>query len=205
MTGETYIVYERIDEDTRKKEFVNRHYHLIPPDHRIEYHDVVILYNSEHDHDEAERFKLNLQDDFQLNNGRKIKAALYDGPEMNTGTNLKFEHLEKCFERCTLKFIFLTEPFISNDWDKVCKDSFIHAALSNNEYHYSIIPIHVDRNIKTPFGLNGLNGVRYYNRDNNYEKRMLKLLEKNSYKREEKERALIKLQYDLVLSILENK
>ncbi|CAG2237238.1 unnamed protein product [Mytilus edulis] len=95
LTCETNIVYERIYEDTKMKEFVNRHYHLIPPDYRFEYHDVLILYDSDNDHEEAEKFKLHLQNDFKLTNGCKVKAALYDGPEMETRTNRTFEHLEK--------------------------------------------------------------------------------------------------------------
>lgn len=187
------------------KEFVNRHYHLIPPDYRFEYHDVLILYDSDNDHEEAEKFKLHLQNDFKLTNGCKVKAALYDGPEMETRTNRTFEHLEKSFERCTLKFIFLTSSFLKNDRANVYNESFICEAMYKKEYRYSIVPIHAHGKIKAPFGLNNLNGFRYYNRDNNYGDRMLKLLEENVCKREEKERALIKLQYNLVLSILENK
>ncbi|CAC5378232.1 unnamed protein product [Mytilus coruscus] len=174
--GETTIVYERIDEETEKKEFVHQCFHLIPPDDKIDYHDVLILYNSDNDHDEAERFKIHLQNDFKLRNGRKIKAALYDGPELETHTNRKFQHLEKSFERCTLKFIFLTESFLDNDWANVCNESFIFEALSQNEYHYSIVPVHVHCDLKTSMGLNNLSGFKYYNRDNVYEKRDLVIL-----------------------------
>ena len=174
------------------------------PNHlKVGYYDAMILY-AEADREEATTF-LNHLRNIRLENGETIKAVLYDGPELLGLSGLKLEQLDKAFGRCSYTFVYLTKPLVKDVWCKISQESMLMRTVYDKDKQcekWRVVPVYTMRRVeydfKIPFGINALNGIRYYDPDEFYRKGVVSLIEKTVPERIRKKRRLEQKRRDWV-------
>ncbi|XP_052101369.1 uncharacterized protein LOC127735283 [Mytilus californianus] len=174
-----------------REEFIQQHYEKLPKDLKVGYYDVMVLY-SEADYHKAEEFRAHLEKDIFPNEPGKIKAVLYDGPELEGLSASKLQHLDHGFQRCTFTFVYLTKQFVECDWCSLSSETCLMEAIYNKEKKWCVVPVYtVQRNkadFRVPMGLNSLKGINFYNADEFYCKGVRRLIGDKIYKRVENDK-----------------
>ena len=168
-------------------------FHSMPNHLKVGYCDAMILY-AEADREEATAFLNHLRNDIRLENGETIKAVLYDGPELLGLSGLKLEQLDKAFGRCSYTFVYLTKNLVNDVWCKISQESMLMRTVYDQDEKWRVVPVYtmrrIDYDFKIPFGINALNGIRYYDPDEFYRKGVASLIEKTVPERIRKERRI---------------
>ncbi|CAC5378230.1 unnamed protein product [Mytilus coruscus] len=174
-----------------REEFIHQHYEKLPKELKVGYYDVMVLY-SEADYQEAEYFRAHLEKDIFPNEPGKIKAVLYDGPELEGLSASKLQHLDSGFQRCTFTFVYLTKQFVECDWCSLSSETCLMEAIYNKDKKWCVVPVYtVQRNkaeFRVPMGLNSLKGINFYNADEFYCKGVRRLIGDKIYKRIENDK-----------------
>ncbi|KAL5004612.1 hypothetical protein ScPMuIL_018068 [Solemya velum] len=183
---------------------LQKYFEEMPPHLRVGYFDVGILYTEE-DREEVERYKEHLERDISplLNNKRKIKVVLFDGPEMMALTGGLIKQLEILLERCTQIFIYMTEVFCKEAWMTYATEACIVEAVYNDEKKWCCVPIFLhprgNSPFKIPMCLNCLKGVNYYSDDQFYRRGASRLIGDKMFTRLQKEKEHCKRQKDWIM------
>jgi hypothetical protein len=191
-----------------REEFITEHFDKLSKELKVGFYDVMVLY-SENDYLDAEKFRAHLEKDIFPEDPGKIKAVLYDGPELEGLSSSKLQHLDGGFQRCTFTFVFLTSQFVECDWCNLSSENCLMEAIYNKEKKWCVVPVYtVQRNkadFRIPMGLNSLKGINYYNSDDFYRKGVRRLIGDKIIKREENEIKHHQQRYDyLYKKVLED-
>ncbi|XP_063435473.1 uncharacterized protein LOC134716410 isoform X2 [Mytilus trossulus] len=174
-----------------REDFITQHYDKLPKELKVGHYDVMVLY-SEADYQEAEHFRDHLEKDIFPTEPGKIKAVLYDGPELEGLSSSKLQHLDHGFQRCTFTFVYLTKQFVECDWCSLSSETCLMEAIYNKEKKWCVVPVYtVQRNkanFRVPMGLNSLKGINFYNADEFYRKGVRRLIGDKIYKRVESDK-----------------
>ncbi|VDI37585.1 Hypothetical predicted protein [Mytilus galloprovincialis] len=174
-----------------REDFIKQHYDKLPKELKVGHYDVMVLY-SEADYQEAELFRDHLEKEIFPNEPGKIKAVLYDGPELEGLSSSKLQHLDHGFQRCTFTFVYLTKQFVECDWCSLSSETCLMEAIYNKEKKWCVVPVYtVQRNkadFRVPMGLNSLKGINFYNADEFYRKGVRRLIGDKIYKRVESDK-----------------
>lgn len=157
---------------------IERYRDEMPPDMRIGFYDVLILY-CEHDREAATEFRSHLIKEIDVGSKGPIKVVLYDEAELEALSNMKIGHLGKAVERSTYVFIFLTKNFIDDKWMEFSSESCLMEAITNPNKQWCVVPVYTERrntSFRVPMGLNTLKGINYYNNDKFYRKGVAALI-----------------------------
>jgi hypothetical protein len=161
------------------KDMIKLYYDRLPSDVKIRYYDVMILY-AEEDRELAEQYKEHLQNDIELEGGRRVTAVLYDDQEMVSLAGSKLKSLEYGFERCTFAFIYLTKKFCQCEWSTLSSEECLMESIYNPEKKWCVVPVYTvaraKADFKIPMGLNALKGVNFYNNDDFYRRGLRRLI-----------------------------
>ncbi|KAL3865804.1 hypothetical protein ACJMK2_043155 [Sinanodonta woodiana] len=159
---------------------------FMPPDIKIGYYDVMVLYSEENQKD-AHEFCQHLRSEITLKNGESVKAVLYDCEELTSLDASKLKHLEKSLERCTYVFIFMTKEFCEDKWMALSSEECLMKAIYDEEKRWCVVPVYTvsrrNAKFKIPMGLNSLKGINYYNNDQFYRNGVSRLIEDKLYQR----------------------
>ncbi|XP_053405498.1 uncharacterized protein LOC128558972 isoform X1 [Mercenaria mercenaria] len=149
----------------------------MPPDIRMGYIDVLILY-CEEDREQAEKFQQHLREEIDVPNG-PVQTLLYDDAEMQAICGSKIQHLAKGVERSTYVFIFMTKNFIDDKWCEFSSESCLMEAITNPLKQWCVVPVYTEKrnsSFRVPMGLNTLKGINYYNNDRFYKNGVARLI-----------------------------
>lgn len=186
-----------------REEFIKEHFDKLSKELKVGFYDVMVLY-SENDYSDAEKFRAHLENEIFPENPGKIKAVLYDGPELEGLSSSKLQHLDGGFQRCTFTFVFLTSQFVECDWCNLSSENCLMEAIYNKEKKWCVVPVYtVQRNkadFRIPMGLNSLKGINYYNSDDFYRKGVRRLIGDKIIKRKENEIKLHQQRYDYLFT-----
>ncbi|XP_060570328.1 uncharacterized protein LOC132728666 isoform X2 [Ruditapes philippinarum] len=166
------------------EEELKQYENSMPPDIRLEYIDVLILY-CEEDRKEAQKFQKHLREEIPLSNG-PIKTLLYDDSEMQAISASMIGHLEKVVQRSTYVFIFMTKNFIDDKWCEFSSESCLMEAITNPLKQWCVVPVYTEKrntSFRVPMGLNTLKGINYYNNDRFYKNGVARLIGDKIYVR----------------------
>lgn len=159
------------------EEELKQYEEFMPPDIRVDYIDVLILY-CEDDREEAQKFQTHLREEITVKNG-PIKTLLYDDAEMQAIHGSKIGHLEKVVQRSTYVFIFMTKNFIEDKWCEFSSESCLMEAITNPAKQWCVVPVYTEKrntSFRVPMGLNTLKGINYYNNDRFYKNGVSRLI-----------------------------
>jgi hypothetical protein len=186
-----------------REEFITEHFDKLSKELKVGFYDVMVLY-SENDYLDAEKFRAHLENDIFPEEPGKIKAVLYDGPDLEGLSSSKLQHLDAGFQRCTFTFVFLTSQFVECDWCNLSSENCLMEAIYNKEKKWCVVPVYtVQRNkadFRIPMGLNSLKGINYYNSDDFYRKGVRRLIGDKIIKRKENEIKLDQQRYDYLFT-----
>lgn len=158
---------------------IRQYYDRLPSDVKIGYYDVMILY-AEEDRELAEQYRDHLQNDIELDGGRRVTAVLYDDQEMVSLAGSKLKSLDYGFQRCTFAFIYLTKRFCQCEWSTLSSEECLMESIYNPEKKWCVVPVYTvaraKADFKIPMGLNALKGVNFYNNDDFYRRGLRRLI-----------------------------
>ncbi|KAK3589016.1 hypothetical protein CHS0354_031273 [Potamilus streckersoni] len=186
------------DDDSWLKLLAEYEKHM-PPDIKIGYFDVMVLY-CEDNQNKAREFCEHLRRDIKLKSGESVKAVLYDCEELTSLAVSKLRHLEKALERCTYVFIYMTKEFCEDTWMELSSEECLMKAIYDEEKRWCVVPVYTvsrrNANFKIPMGLNSLKGINYYNNDQFYQSGVSRLIEDKLYQRLKNEKKHQDKQYE---------
>ncbi|XP_052274335.1 uncharacterized protein LOC127874181 [Dreissena polymorpha] len=168
----------------------------MPPELKVAYIDVLILYH-ENDQQNAAEFRDHLVNDIQLKHREKVRALLYDEGELIALNNRKIGQLSDAMNRSTYVFIYLTKEFVKDKWMEFTSEVFLMEAIENPDKQWCVVPVFTEKRngtFKIPTGLNILNGLNYYNKDQYYLKQVTCLIESRIQSRKKADVKLINMQ-----------
>ncbi|XP_021360574.1 uncharacterized protein LOC110455018 isoform X2 [Mizuhopecten yessoensis] len=181
----------------QRLQIVKKHFERLPDEFKAAYYDVMVLY-SEDDRAEAESLCQSLKD-LSLENGKRVKAILYDAMDFANAKRRMFGSLEVAFERCTFAFVYLTKQFCKCEWSQIASEECLMEAIYNKDKRWCVVPVYTVQRTKAdfriPMGLNSLKGVNFYNNDDFYRRGLQSLIGGKIHKREDNEEKLFIEQY----------
>ncbi|XP_060078427.1 uncharacterized protein LOC132557916 isoform X2 [Ylistrum balloti] len=194
---ENYTFLHRYSSSDQQKyitsiKLIMKHFERLPDELKASYYDVMILY-SERDQSDAESYCQSLNN-LSLENGKRVKAILYNDPKLASVNSRNLKNLEIAFERCTFTFVYLTKQFCQCEWSQMASEGCLMEAIYNKDKRWCVVPVYTVRRTKAdfriPMGLNSLKGVNFYNNDDFYRRGLQSLISGKIYKREDHEEAL---------------
>ncbi|XP_069138396.1 serine-rich adhesin for platelets-like isoform X1 [Argopecten irradians] len=199
---ENYTFLHRYPSSEKQKfmkrlKLIMKHFERFPDNLKAAYYDVMVLY-SEDDRNEADSYCQSLNE-LTLDNGKRVKAVLYDVMDFANMKRRMFGSLEMAFQRCTFAFVYLTKQFCQCEWSQIASEECLMEAIYNKEKRWCVVPVYTVQRTKAdfniPMGLNSLKGVNYYNNDDFYRRGLRTLISGKIYKREDNEEKLYMEQY----------
>ena len=158
---------------------IKRYQDLMPLDLKIGYFDALILY-AEEDRDAAEKFRLHLMHEIDIGPYDKVKAMLYDCPELTTLSGSQIGQLALAVERSTYVFMYLSKHFVKDKWMEFSSESCLMTAIYDVDKQWCVVPVYTEKRskctFKIPMGLNSLKGINYYNNDEFYKRGVARLI-----------------------------
>lgn len=191
----------------KKLDLVSKHFEKFPPELKVPYYDVMVLFCEE------DRFAANSYceslNDLTLDNGKRVKATLYNERGFAEIKGTDVGSLDVAFERCTFCFMYLTKEFCKCAWSEISSAGCLMETIYNNEKKWSVIPVYTvartKANFHVPMCLNSLTGVNFYKNDKFYRRDLKTLIGNRIYKREDNEEDLFILQYKKAVQMEDKK